>query len=181
MIKTEYMLDLVKNRVEKVQKKLASKGYPSFPIVSKVDSLKAGTAGIAHPLLRTITISKDYLRDNKEQVLKTTVAHEVCHLYVNMYFPRAKQHHGPEFRSLMNLLGLDGKTYHSMGIASGTVKRTRKVTRYVYKTADTGTIVKLTSQKHNKEQMYRKYYLGERGCYTLDGEPIVWTGKVVKQ
>lgn len=140
----------VHDRVAEVKRVLASKGYPNITINSSVGSLNRGVAGIAKLYDREVVISREYLEAFPKQVLAETVAHEVCHHYVWHYFPNAKQHHGPEFRRLMRMLGFSGDTKHTMRMPtdSGVSIKSRKVTRYVYVVA--GNSVNLTSQQHKK-------------------------------
>lgn len=48
--------------------------------------------------------------------------HEIAHHYVFLYYPKAKQGHGPEFRKIMNILQLNSETYHSMQLQNGPTK-----------------------------------------------------------
>lgn len=50
--------------------------------------------------------------DNIEQ-FDNTIAHELAHIVQMRCYPKCKQWHGSEFRSIMFVLGYDGKTYHS--------------------------------------------------------------------
>lgn len=165
-------LNLVRARMIEVQDILESSGYPRINIEIKVvDDLPPKTSGTCSFGGSLIKISEAYLKMHEEEVLRTTVPHEVCHSYVNKYFPRAKQHHGPEWRSLMRLLGLRGDTYHTMEVPEP-VRKNKKV-RFVYKT-DSGILVRLTHAKHkmayggttfiatsSKERFGRMHYTGK--------------------
>lgn len=144
------MLAAVNHRVAEIQNMLAKVGYPPINIVSLVSELKPGCAGLAYPLLNRIEISKHFLAEHKEETLRQTVAHEVCHLYVATYKPFAKQAHGPEFRSMMQSIGLNGKTYHSMKLENGPVKRRNNKTRFVYVTVNTKKEILLSPSQHAK-------------------------------
>lgn len=165
---TNEMLKKVQNRVTEVQKQLAARGYPLVEIHASVKTLKAGRAGEALPHACAIAISEHYLNEHESQVLYRTVAHEVCHVYVRKYFPRAKQAHGPEFRYLMNSIGVDGSTCHSMQLSTGPAIKRKTKTRYMYVTVNTGKSVVLTTQQH------KKALAGVQ--FTCKGEPIKFTG-----
>lgn len=139
----------VAEKIKKIQSEFESLGYAPFPITYKIESLKPGVAGKAKLGIDEIVISKDYLAEHPYDVIQVTIPHEICHLYVNKYKPNAKQHHGPEFRWFMQLIGLKGDTYHQMKTPD-TIKIQRKTkTRYVYKTAN-NEIALLTKKQHEK-------------------------------
>jgi len=46
--------------------------------------------------------------------VEETIAHEIAHHITRKLYPLAKQAHGPEFRSVMQAIGYDGSTYHTM-------------------------------------------------------------------
>lgn len=166
------MLNKVLERVYQVQSILESNGFSKFDVKVEVKTLKSGVAGVAYIGRNEIHISKEYLTEFPEQVLNNTVAHEVCHLYVTRYKPLAKQHHGKEFRAFMNMLGLDGKTYHNMKLSNGVTKGTRTKTRFVYLTNETKRVVHLTPQQHKNAL---------RGVvYKSTNEHITYTGKVYR-
>lgn len=166
------MLPEFLNKIQETQNKLAKAGFPAMSINSKITKLSPGYAGMAYPIVNAVYISPDYLKEYPEQVLNVTVPHEVCHLYVDKYFPKAKQSHGPEFRFLMSLLGLPGKTYHSMKL-SQTQEGRRMKTRYIYISQKTKKEIQLTSHQHSKIQ-------GQPNRYSWKGELLVWSGKKVQ-
>lgn len=163
------MLNKVLARIVEVQEILESKGFPKFDIKTEIKTLKAGVAGSAYLHKNEIHISKEYLEEFSEEILKDTVAHEVCHLYVTNYKPFAKQHHGKEFRAFMNMLGLDGKTHHAMQLKQPIPDNTRLKTRFVYITNESKKIVHLTPQQH------KKALTGI--IYKANNEYITYTGK----
>lgn len=165
--------ELVFKKIQEVQKKLDTLGFPTIDIKFDICRLKAGYAGMAYRSVNYIEISKDYLREHQEKVLTITVPHEVCHLYVNKYFPRAKQYHGPEFKRLMNLLGLTGDTYHTMKLENGPKVNKRMKVRYVYKSSVTSVELLLTKGQH-EQQMVSNCYLYRNERY--QNEKIIYTG-----
>lgn len=158
----------INKKIAEVQEKFSKIGLKTFPIIFDIMKLKTGCSGRAALRTNSIQISSDYLKEFPEEVLSVTVPHEICHLYVNRYFPMAKQHHGPEFRQLMNLIGLPGKTYHNMQLKSGTSPRKTK-TRYIY-LSTSGKKYELTSGQHKKAISFPS-------C-TIKGESIKFTGTI---
>jgi predicted SprT family Zn-dependent metalloprotease len=165
-------LEKVKQRIETTQLKLHAMGYAKFEIPKvEVTKLGKGTSGQAFYYPPTIKISIDYISEFEDQILNRTVPHEVVHHYVKKYHPRAKQAHGPEFRRIMEALGCDSSTKHSMHLKNppkGKVCR-----RFEYQTISTKRILRVTTVMHNKIQR-------NPSAYTSHGEKLVYTGKVVK-
>lgn len=122
----------IQSKINSVVSKLESLGYPRISIDADITKLKIGCTGRASSNSTTIQLSSEYLNYHKEYVMNQTIPHEICHLYQFAYHPRAKQAHGPEFRRLMMVLGLQGNTCHNLGLAQGQV---RKSTRVTYKCA----------------------------------------------
>ena len=166
-----YLHDEISNRIAFVQNRLQDYGYAPFKFQFEVGNLKSGCAGIAQPYSNRVVISRDYLKECTETTIKETIPHEICHLYTAKYFPFAKQAHGPEFRRLMNILGLEGKTYHSMKLANEPEKKTRKKYRYVYLSEVTKKECLLTSQQHSKMIAGTAIYR-----HKMTGEKIIFTG-----
>jgi predicted SprT family Zn-dependent metalloprotease len=165
----------VQAKVIETQEKLAALGYPKFDIKHvEVATLQRGVSGYAMPNQLKIQISADYLREFENRVLNQTVPHEVVHLYVSKYFPRAKQYHGREFRHLMGLLGLPTDTKHNMMLSTET-SHARRVRRFIYLTEQTKREIQLTIQQHNK--MIKNAQAGS--YFTSKGEKLVWTTKEI--
>lgn len=168
------MLDSVIARVAEVQTILAAKGFPKVDIKVEIKPLAAGVAGVAYVYQKRIALSQHFLKEHPESMLKETVAHEVCHVYTKHYKPFAKQAHGPEFRAFMSLLGLDGKTYHSMSLQNGPVRQKRIKTRFIYTSNQTGATVYLTKQQHMKMSFGIIRYMAK------NGEDITYSGKIAE-
>ena len=161
----------VEAKIMEVQDKLAAKGWQGFGINYGIQVLKGGQAGIARVRQKTIVISGPYLKAHPEEVINVTVPHEICHLYVHHHFPNAKQHHGKEFRYFMNLLGLRGDTYHSLGLVEGQPKR--KFTKFEYQ-CSCGTKFYIMPKMHQSIQRGR-----HRHCVKCKTD-IEFTGHVAK-
>lgn len=106
-----------------------------------VSSVKV--AGTAYGI-RKISFNVNYF--TQEDFWKTTIGHEVAHIVTKIVYPYAKQAHGPEFRHVMRLFGLNGRTYHSMVVNS-------YLEKYKYKyTCNCSQIFNLSSCIHKKVQ-----------------------------
>lgn len=180
------------DRAEEIKEKLKGFGFAEIDIDFRIEVLKRGFAGVAYtgesgymyvderrPRLGTayrerpvVKISPDYLKEYREEILHRTVPHEICHCYVHHYYPRAKQAHGPEFRRMMRLLGLDGSTYHSMKLENGPKKRVYTKKRYGYKNPVSGEMYWITKAKHEKVMK------GLATLYAKGGVAVVFTGEV---
>lgn len=167
----------IEKRVKECQTILSMAGFSSFPISVEVSKLGRGVAGQAHLAMNHVELSEDYMNsEHIGEVLHQTLGHEIAHLYVSMNFPRAKQHHGKEFRFVMRCLGLEGKTYHNMIIPGMATKRQpRMKKRYIYKNVN-DDICGLTAQKHNKQQAYIN--ATGKSFFTKNGLPIMFTGEI---
>lgn len=169
----------VQQRVDEITSKLEDLGFAKFFFTFKVTrDLKPRVAGLAKLNKNHIDINEFYLRDHEEEVIGETVPHEICHLYVNKYYPRAKQNHGPEFRRLMQAIGCSGSTYHKMQCPSEVKVRAKTKTRFVYHVAGTKTEVLMTQAQHRKHNAWLE--MGLTGYTTKKREPIVFTGEIRK-
>jgi predicted SprT family Zn-dependent metalloprotease len=140
----------IQKKVEEIQDKLLALGFPQIRMTAEIKKLGRGCAGRAYLGINCIHISPDYLKEFPEHVMNVTVPHEVVHLYVAKYFPRAKQAHGPEFRRLMRCIGLSGDTYHKMILSNAPPRQTRLKIRYMYITERTQKLIGLTPAQHQK-------------------------------
>ncbi len=85
-----------------------------------------------------------------------TVIHEVAHKFAFHVYPRAKQAHGPEFKSLCRLAGGSGKTKVVLSSIDSSIAekfnsiKPRKVRRFEY-ICRCGTF-ELSTRRHNQVQ-----------------------------
>lgn len=158
-------------KVAETVAKLQVLGYNPIKITSVLETLPKGCAGQANTCLNKVSISSDYWEQYEEQLLARTVPHEVVHLYVAKYFPKAKQAHGKEFRMLMQQLGCDTSTYHTMKL-DGMEKRKNKVLRFIYETP-TGKICHLTRIQHAR-------MMAGTHSFTMKGETLKFTNKEIR-
>ena len=164
-------------QAEIYQNILQAQGYPKFYISFSVETLKPGVAGLAlltpyyttegkrvNGIERIVKLSKEFLNEFPEEVMTRTLGHEIAHHYTFLYYPNAKQGHGPEFRKIMSILNLDSSTYHSMKLENGPKRIIRTKSRYIYRTVNSGYTVKLTKQQHLNNERFS--YKGEKLTYT---------------
>jgi len=78
---------------------------------------KSGVAGFAY-YKGIVEFNVPYfLSHTNQEELEELIAHELAHIIQYRIYPKAKQAHGPEFRYIMNCIGLAGRTYHYMSVS----------------------------------------------------------------
>lgn len=75
-------------------------------------------AGQAHLREWKIKINPEFLEQYPDKIISRTVPHEVAHLVAYKVYPYAKQHHGPEWKSVAVKLGTEPTRCHSMHLPS---------------------------------------------------------------
>lgn len=77
-------------------------------------------AGYAYPDRKHIELNETLLIENYDAFLAETIPHEVGHILTAMFYPNAKQSHGPEFRKMCAAIGYPsaGRTYNDYSVAS---------------------------------------------------------------
>jgi SprT protein len=109
-------------------------------------------AGYAYQADHRIELSEQLFLNNNKEFSAYTIPHEVCHIVAWILFPNAKQHHGPEFRSLMRKLGCSEKTQVNYDISS------LKLELFKYSCGCRGKIFNITPAIHKKMQNGEKRY-----------------------
>ena len=131
---------------------------------------KSGIAGKAWYTEHRVEFNEILALENKETFI-TTIAHELAHLITFQIYPNAKQAHGPEFKSVMEALGYDPRTYHTYDVSSVSARRVK--TRYQYICTVCGKEYEIAKPTHTKIQAV--------GGYTCKCKaPIKFTGKETK-
>ena len=79
----------------------------------------AGLAGVCWQYNGKIWINSAYYHGCVESKIKVTeiCAHEIAHYLQWVWYPKAKQAHGVEFRQIMQAIGYAGDTYHTMDVS----------------------------------------------------------------
>ena len=81
------------------------------PSITYNDNI-TGYAGFAYRQKHEVEYNVLYIYIARESFLEVIV-HELVHRVVNIKYPKAKQAHGKEFKTIMQLAGFKGDTYHT--------------------------------------------------------------------
>ena len=123
-----------------------------------------GIAGLAYLRDRRIELNEPLFLSNIDGFFARTIPHEVAHLLQTITYPAAKQSHGPEWRHIMSLLGVDNKRTHSYDVSVCT-----KIERFRYVCGCTNRTFNVTKILHNKMQKGQK-----RFCNTCTDRAVYW-------
>lgn len=127
--------------------------------------LRGQKAGVAHLDENKLRFNPQLYRENQEDFLRQTVAHEVAHLVAHQLFGPRIQPHGEEWQLIMRgVYELPPNRCHNYE-----VKR-RKVTRYLYRCACPDGHP-FSAQRHALVARGRRYYC--RRCRVT----LVFTGE----
>ena len=75
-------------------------------------------AGFAWRSGTKIEINLAYVMSHSLDNADATIAHELAHIVQYRCFPKAKQAHGKEFRSILDCLFMDNSTHHYMSVSA---------------------------------------------------------------
>jgi len=120
-------------------------------------------AGMANHHKNEITINPKFLVEFPEQIISRTVGHEIAHLLADTLYPRAKRHHGPEWKYVARSLNVEATRCHSM------ILNEVKNKGFEYKCPCQTYWLSLT--KHKRAQWGTNY-----SCPTCK-QKIVWVGR----
>ena len=138
------------------------------PVVSlKLRGQKAGVAHLHENLLR---FNLQLYRENQEDFLRQTVAHEVAHLVAHQLFGDRIQAHGEEWQLIMRgVYELPPNRCHSYEV------QRRAQTRYIYRCAcSEGGEFPFSSQRHRLVAQGRRYFCRRcRATLVFSGEQRV--------
>ncbi|UVJ42933.1 SprT family zinc-dependent metalloprotease [Pseudomonas sp. LS1212] len=123
--------------------------------------LRGQKAGVAHLHENLLRFNPQLYRENREDFLKQTVAHEVAHLVAHQLFGDSIAPHGEEWQLIMRgVYELPPLRCHNYA-----VKR-RSVTRYIYRCPCDGSDFAFSAQRHGLVHQGRRY-LCRRCRHTL--------------
>lgn len=144
---------------------------------------KRGTvAGVAKHYMWEIDLNPVLLMENLDEMINDTVPHELAHLIDYQLHPenfasgritmtrsgryrREKRSvHGPTWKNIMIVLGVDPSRTHNMDTTNSRVKKGPK---HVYVCKTCGTVMELGDKRHAKMQAGAKYWM--RGCGRHEG------------
>ena len=125
---TKETYDCIDKLVQSCIKKILGQSYElDVPVTFRRDMKRI--AGLAYSRSKRIELNEQLFLENTEQFFSRTIPHEAAHLITHIIYPKAKQSHGPEWRSVMNLLGVeDIKRCHSYDVSSVVQRVTQKFT-----------------------------------------------------
>ncbi len=83
--------------------------------------LRGGVAGMAATMVRPRALPEQWLRIHPEllqrypvRMIQQTIPHEIAHLVVDWYLPKACEPHGPEWMAVMIYFGRPPLAFHDM-------------------------------------------------------------------
>lgn len=123
----------------------------STPTVSFFD--KSTKSGKARAFTNEVAFNLVLAGENLA-TFDNTVIHEIAHLVVPRAFPRAKQHHGREFKYVMEVMGGNPSRCHNYDVSTIRAKYTRK--QFIYSCACKEHVI--SSIRHNRAQANKTTY-----------------------
>ncbi|AYC33707.1 SprT family zinc-dependent metalloprotease [Pseudomonas cavernae] len=124
-----------------------------FPRPQVCFKLRGQKAGVAHLSENKLRFNPQLYRENREDFLKQTVAHEVAHLVAHQLFGPKIQAHGEEWQLIMRgVYELPPHRCHSYA-----VKR-RPVSRFIYLCSCPDGEFPFSAQRHALVSKGRSYY-----------------------
>lgn len=128
--------------------------------------LRGQKAGVAHIQENKLRFNAQLYRDNPDDFLRQTVAHEVAHLIAYAQFGARIQPHGAEWQLIMQgVYGLPPLRCHTYAI------QRRRCTRYIYRCQCVEHEFPFSSRRHALVQRGQRYICRRcRAPLTFNGE-----------
>ncbi|MDH0571652.1 SprT family zinc-dependent metalloprotease [Pseudomonas fulva] len=146
------MPELLIQRVETCYQQAERFFDRAFPRPQISFKLRGQKAGVAHLHENKLRFNLQLYRENHEDFLRQTVAHEVAHLVAHQVFGEGIQAHGQEWQLIMRgVYELPPARCHNYA-----VKR-RVVTRYLYRCPCPQSEFAFTAQRHALVGQGRRY------------------------
>lgn len=115
--------------------------------------LRGQKAGVAHLTENKLRFNPQLYRDNREDFLQQTVAHEVAHLIAHQLFGPRIQPHGEEWQLIMRgVYELPPHRCHSYDV------QRRQVSRFIYRCNCPDGEFPFSTQRHALVAKGRRYY-----------------------
>ncbi|MET1078063.1 MAG: SprT family zinc-dependent metalloprotease [Pseudomonas sp.] len=128
--------------------------------------LRGQKAGVAHLDENLLRFNPQLYRENRDDFLTQTVAHEVAHMVARQMFGSRIQPHGEEWQLIMRgVYGLPPNRCHTYAISR------RQATRYVYHCQCPDNDFAFSAQRHTLVTKGRRYL-----CRRCRG-PLVFSGQ----
>jgi len=111
------------------------------------------TSGRAHRYINHFTLNPRYVEKYARELIDKTTPNEIGHLVCYILYPWAKQHHGPEFRTVLRAMGYyqSAKTYHNYHLDEFI---SRPKIRYAACCTICGAVFNLTTFKARRIHLY---------------------------
>ena len=146
------MPDLIHARVESCYQQAESFFKQSFPRPELSFRLRGQKAGVAHLTENKLRFNPQLYRENQQDFLRQTVAHEVAHLIAHRLFGLNIQPHGKEWQLIMRgVYGLPPERCHNYA-----VKRAQ-VSRFIYRCQCPQGEFLFSAQRHALVKKGRRY------------------------
>jgi SprT protein len=154
------MPEQLKNRVEACFVQAEAYFQRSFARPSICIRLRGHKAGVAHLQENRLRFNAQLYRDNPEDFLRQTVAHEVAHLIAHQLFGSRIRPHGREWRQIMQAVyALPALRCHSYAV------QRRPALRYLYRCQCPEGDFPFSQRRHNLVNSGRQYLC--RRCRAL--------------
>jgi SprT protein len=115
--------------------------------------LRGQKAGVAHLTENKLRFNPQLYRENQQDFLKQTVAHEVAHLIAHQLFGLKIQAHGEEWQLIMRgVYELPPHRCHSYAV------QRRQVSRFIYRCSCAEGEFPFSSQRHALVAKGRRYF-----------------------
>ena len=147
------MPELLHARVEACYRQAEDFFKRRFPRPEVSFRLRGLKAGVAHLQENKLRFNLQLYRENREDFLRQTVAHEVAHLVAHQLFGPRIQPHGEEWQLIMRgVYELPPHRCHNYEV------QRRQVTRFIYRCACPDGEFPFSAQRHRLVAQGRRYY-----------------------
>lgn len=124
-----------------------------FPRPEVSFKLRGQKAGVAHLTTNKLRFNLQLYRDNREDFLRQTVAHEVAHLIAHQVFGPRIQPHGEQWQLIMRgVYELPAHRCHNYEVER------RKVSRFIYRCSCPDGEFPFSAQRHALVAKGRRYF-----------------------
>ncbi|KXG80004.1 SprT family zinc-dependent metalloprotease [Pseudomonas mosselii] len=163
------MPELLRQRVETCYQQAETFFKRPFPRPQVSFKLRGQKAGVAHLHENLLRFNLQLYRENQEDFLRQTVAHEVAHLVAHQLFGDRIQAHGEEWQLIMRgVYELPPNRCHNYEV------QRRVATRYIYRCPCPESDFPFTAQRHKLVRQGRRYLCRRcRGILVYSGETRV--------
>lgn len=159
-------------QVSKLMKQATSLGFP-VPRPQIVFNVKGLTAGRMSNR-GVMDLNAELFKRNFDDFLVNTIGHEFAHHICFVHWPNCEMAHGPEWKHVMTLLGLDPVRCHNYDVSE---VKTREYNKFQYVCPVCGEHQILTSVRHNKVKKGLNYL--HTPC-TAAKQPLVFVKELGK-